>query len=213
MMGFVGRVKGIPRPGPVTIQETFNLLSALGGGTKATHKILKEMKDVQAHNEEVLESAKVAIVEANKRESEVAEKGVELARNIREAEVLYAQRLKTITNAEEELQRKEEAVDTQAHVTSEGISEREDELNRKKVAHQESLRSGRLEFEEREGVLKESREALEHLESSIENREQKIGDDRQVLDASQRELDKRKLELDTRDARMLAAMEGEAVVE
>ena len=209
MMGSVGRVKGIPRPGPVTIQETFNLLSALGGGTKTTHKILKEMKDVQAHNEEVLESAKVAIVEANNRETEVAEKEAGLARNLKEAEVLYAGRLKHITDVEEVLQRRGEAVDTQASENSENISTREDELHRKQGEHQESLRAGRLEFVEREQVLKESREALGQLELSIERREQQIESDRTALNDLQDSLDERKLVLDKRDDRVRAALEDD----
>lgn len=208
MVGSVGRVKGIPRPGVVTLQETFNLLSALGSGDERVKKILDEMIAVQDHNEGVLEAAKDAVVKADKREEEVVKQEAELARNLREAEELYARRLQTITNTEEELQRRGMEIETEANETSRGISGREDELRQKQEAHKESLRAGRLEFDGRERMLRDNREALRQLGSSIEDREQKINSDRIVLDDFQSELDERKAKLDERDARVHAAMEA-----
>jgi len=214
MVGSVGMVRGISRPGSLVIQEALNLLSALGsdsGGT--TKKLLTEMKGVQDHNEVVLADAKAAVIEANKREAEVVEEEAELVRNLKEAEELYAGRLSDIVNSEEELRRRIEEVNAQVSVENNNIKEREEEFHREQEGHLESLRISEEGLAGRERVLKEDREALRQLESSIEGREEDIKSDRETLDDLQVSLDDRKVELDKRDARVLAAMEGETVVE
>ena len=52
MVGSVGMVRGVSRPGSLVIQEALNLLSALGSdGKGTTKKLLMEMKGVQDHNQ------------------------------------------------------------------------------------------------------------------------------------------------------------------
>ena len=221
MVGSVGMVRGISRPNSLVIQEALNLLSALGGDSEGTTKtLLTEMKNVQDHNGVVLAdawvqqtNAKELIVKANKREAEVVEEEAELVRNLKEAEELYAGRLSDIVNSEEELRRRIEEVNAQVSVENNNIKEREEEFHREQEGHLESLRISEEGLAGREKVLKEDREALRQLESSIEGREEDIKSDRETLDDLQVSLDDRKVELDKRDARVLAAMEGETVVE
>ncbi len=213
MVGSVGMVRGISRPGSLVIQEALNLLSALGSDSKGTtKKLLTEMKGVQDHNEVVLADAKVVIVEADRREAQVVEEEAELARNLVEAEKLYAGRLSEIINSERELQRRAEEVDAQVIVENGAISTREDKLRSDQEDHQESLRTSKEALAKRESILENDNKVLEELISSLESRKEKIDSDRMVLDDLQDSLDELKTELDTRDARVRAAMEGETVV-
>ena len=213
MVGSVGMVRGLSRPGSLVIQEALNLLSALGSNSEGTtKKLLTEMKDVQDHNEVVLADAKVAVVEANKREAEVVEEEAELARNLIEAEQLYAGRLSDIVSNEEKLQRKIEEVDARVSAENESIRERGDGLDRKQEEYQEFLRTSKEALVERERILKEDREALKELESFLKGREEDINSDEVTLDDLRDSLDKHKIELDKRDARVRDAMESEAVV-
>jgi chromosome segregation ATPase len=214
MVGSVGMVRGLSRPGSLVIQEALNLLSALGGDSEGTTtKLLMEMRGVQDNNLIVLANAKTAVVEANKREAEVVEEEAELVRNLREAEELYAGRLSDIVNSEEGLQRRVEEVDARVSEENNSIREREGELDRKLGEYRESLRTSKEELVRRENILKEDRDALKELESSLKNREEDIKSVEITLDDLQVSLDERKLELDKRDARVLAAMEGRVVVE
>ena len=208
MVGSVGMVRSTSRPSSLVIQEALNLLSALGGGTPAVKKLLEEMKSVQTHNEEVLQSAKDAVVIANERERQIAKEEADLVGNIREAEALYNARLLEIINSEEKLQRREEEANIRIVEEDEHMSIREGELRRDQEEHSESLHTGRAEFIERERVLKEDRKDLKELESSIEGREEEIKSDRIVLGDLRDSLDKRKSELDERDARVRTAMEN-----
>lgn len=213
MVGSVGMVRGLSRPGSLVIQEALNLLSALGSDSEGTtKKLLMEMRGVQDHNEVVLADAKAAVVEADKREAEVVEEEVELVRNLKEAEELYAGRLSDITNSEEELQCRVEEANTQISENNKAISTSEDEFHREQEGHLESLRVSKEALVEGERILKEDRDALKELESSIEGREEDIKSDRATLDDLRSSLDELKVSLDKRDARVLAAMEGEAVV-
>ena len=214
MVGSVGMVRGTSRPGSLVIQEALNLLSALGGDSKGTTtKLLTEMKGVQDHNEVVLADAKAAVIEANKREAEVVEEEAELARNLKEAEELYAGRLADIVNGETELQNSIEISNARVSEENESISTRDEEFHRRREGHLESLRTSKEALVERERILKEDRDALRVHESSLKIREDTIKLDEMKLDDYGDSLDKRKLGLDERDARVLAAMEGEAVVE
>lgn len=214
MVGSVGMVRGISHPGSLVIQEALNLLSALGSGSEGTtKKLLTEMKSVQDHNEVVLADAKAVVVEADRRETEVVEKEVKLAQDLREAEGLYAGRLSDIIRGAGELQQREEEVNTQISRENEAISAREDKFNREKEEHIVAHSKG-LEFlVERERILKEDRDALKEFETSLKGREEEIKSDEIALDDLRDSLDERKIKLDKRDARMRAAMEGEAVVE
>ncbi len=213
MVGSVGMVRGISRPGSLVIQEALNLLSALGSDSKGTTKrLLTEMKSVQDHNEVVLADAKVVIVEADRREAQVVEEEAELARNLEEAEKLYAGRLSSIISDEEELQRNVEEANTHISEGNEAISTREDKFHREQEDHLESLRASKEELERRERIIKEDKDALRVHESSLEIREDTIKSDEIKLDTIGDSLDERELKLDERDARVRAAMGDEAVV-
>lgn len=213
MVGSVGMVRGVSRPNSLVIQEALNLLSALGGDRKGTtEKLLEEMKSVQYHNEAVLENAKEAVVKANTREAEVVEKEAELERNLGEAAELYSSRLSDITNSEAELQRRMGEAGVRIGKEDERLRKREGKLRQHQNEHRESIRAGKVEFEEWERVLEEDRQGLKELESSFEGREEEIKSDRAVLDDLQSSLDEIQLKLDARDARVLAAMKGEVVV-
>ncbi len=213
MVGSVGMARGISRPGSLVIQEALNLLSALGSSEGTSKKLLTEMKAVQGHNEVVLANAKEEIAKANIRETEVVERETELARNLIEAEELYNNRLLSITNGEEKLQRKVDEINVWISEEDRGISEREGKLHRDREEHQKSLRISDEELVERERILKEDRDALKEFESSIEGREVEVKSDEIALDDLRNSLGELKVGLDKRDARVLAAMEGEAVVE
>jgi len=201
--------RGLSRPNSLIIQEALNLLSALGSNSKGTtKKLLTEMKIVQDHNEVVLADAREAVENANKREAEVVDKEVELARDLKEAEELYTGRLSNIVSGEQELQRKVEEDSIQISKENEAINARNDELHREQEKHRKFILLAQTEFAEKERIFKEDREALKELESSFEGREDEITSDRMVLDDLRSSLDERKMELDKRDARVRAAMEG-----
>ncbi len=213
MVGSVGMVRGIARPNSLMIQEALNLLSAFGSDKKGTtRKLLTEMKEVQDHNEAVLAAANEAVEKANKREAEVVEKEAELARNVKEAEELYASRLLAIVSDEEGFQLKIYESEVRIIEEDEHLSIREEKLRRVQEEHRESIRIGKEEFVERERVLKEDRKDLKDLESSIELREEDIKSDRVALEDLRNSLDELKVDLDKRDSRVRAAMEGETVV-
>ena len=213
MVGSVGMARSISRPGSLVIQEALNLLSALGSSEGTSKKLLTEMKAVQGHNEVVLANAKEEIAKANIRETEVVERETELARNLIEAEELYNNRLLSITNGEEELQRKVDEINVWISDENGRISEREGKLHRDRGEHQESLRISGEELTERERILKEDRDALKEFDSSIKGREEEVKSDEITLNDLRDSLGELKIGLDERDARVLAAMEGEAVVE
>ena len=213
MVGSVGMGRSVLRPNSAVIQEALNLLSALGSSEGNTTKLLIEMKIVQDHNETVLANAKEEIVKANERVAEVVEKEAELARNLIEAGELYNSRLLDITNGETELQRKVDEVNVWISEEDEKVSEREDKLRRDREEHQESTRISTEEFVERERILSEDRDELKALGTSVEGRQEEINSDKITLDDLRDSLGELKARLDQRDARMRAAMEGEAVVE
>ncbi len=213
MVGSVGMVRGLSRPNSLVIQEALNLLSALGSSEGTTTKLLTEMKSVQDHNETVLANAKEETANANVRASLVVDKESELARNLIEAAELYNSRLLDITNGEKELQRKVDEVNIWISEEDGKVSEREDKLRNDRGEHQESVRISTEEFVERERILSEDRDELKALGTSVEGRQEEINSDKITLDDLRDSLGELKARLDQRDARMRAAMEGEAVVE
>ncbi len=214
MVGSVGMVRGLSRPGSLVIQEALNLLSALGSDSEGTTtKLLMEMKTVQDHNGIVLADAKVVVIEANKREDEIAEEEAELVQNLKEAEELYAGRLSDIVSSEEELQRRIEEVNTQVSAENNSLREREEEFYREQEEHLESLRASKEELERREEILKKDREVLEGNIELLGQHQSSLEDSRKKIDSDRIVLNERKLKLDNRDARVLAAMKDEGVVE
>ncbi len=221
MVGSVGVVRSMPRSNSLVIQDALNLLAAFGSDSEGTtKKLLMEIKDAQDHNEVVLANAVAEGIKCNKRDVEVAEKENKLALDLKEAEELCAERLSGIISGEEELQRRVEEEDNRISVENENINTRKEEFHNEEKRHLESLRISEGSLVERERILKEDRNTLKELESSIEGREEDIKSDkitlddlRGFLDDLRGSLDKRKVDLDNRDARVLAAMEGESVVE
>ena len=217
MVGSVGIVKSISRP--LAIQEALNLLSALGADSKGTTaRLLTEMKGVQDHNEAVLADATAAVVKADKRDAEIVKNEEKLARNIREAEELYANRLSSIVSSEKEFGRKMEEANAQISGKDEAISTREDKFNRNREEYQESIRINKEEFLERERLLNEDKIFLEgkkqdlgKLQSSINGREENVKSDEKTLYELRISLDKRLAKLDLRDARVRDAMKDQDV--
>ncbi len=207
MVGSVGMARSVSRPNSLVIQESLNLLSALGGNKAgATTKLLIEMKSIQDHNEIVIVNAREAVVKANQREDAVFKREEDLARDLVRAEELYKLQLLETSNAEKELQRKVDNTAIQISEENGRIGLREDQLRDDRGKHEENMRADRTELTDRESVLTEGKENLEVRESAMEDRGAEIERDRVTLGNRAVSLDKFKSELDDRDARMRTAM-------
>jgi hypothetical protein len=82
MLSTTGSLKTLIRPSSEAIVEGTRLLSALGGGDKAVRKALKEMLDIQTHNEAVAKETKARITDLSKRERILSKERDELQMSI-----------------------------------------------------------------------------------------------------------------------------------
>ena len=92
------------------------------------------------------------------------------------------------------------------------IRKLEDKLKADRREYQEGIRVDTEAIKEWEKGLKKDRKALEEFESLLASREAVVSSDEKTIDNFRDLLDRRQVELDDRDARVIAAMGGKAVV-
>ncbi len=183
MIKQLGGARGVLKPKAEVAGEALNLLTFLGGDNKAGAKMLTEMRDVQSHNQKLLDQANAAISEANK-----LQKGVDSAQAILEKDTAKA-RLVFETRSEE-LDKRSLAVDHKKSVDDAYFKSQSDSL-KERTASVNKLENS---FIAREKILGKA-----HKE--VEAREKQVAQAENMASRTRRELEER-------DARLRQAMGG-----
>jgi len=172
MMTNIGQVKSTPKPNAAVATEAMGLLAAMGGGDMNIKKALKEMKEIQTHNETVLASAKDSINEANKR-----------TRDLVKMEVDYKNRMQL----------------DKSEISSARVKLDDDIMafNNIRAKFRQEQEKERADIEYKRGVLNEIEVNLEKEEGRILKLTEQVKSDRMKLDAQIADSNKRKQELES----------------
>lgn len=207
MVGTLQALRSVSRPSGTVIQEALNLLSAMGGGSKAVKTSLMEMKAVQLNNEAVLLEAKDTITEADHRDEASTKRETGLQIRIKKAEVTLVARYEAVAKKEEDLTHQAVELTELARSRSEELDGLVKEIENRRMENETGLAIIRTELLAREEKVIELGKLAKQTEIEIEDRlrilvgsEEEIRERRVVVEAL-------KTKLDQRDERLRAAMD------
>ena len=210
MVGSVGQLRSIPRPGPSAIREVFDLLTAVKGGTKTVKSLLEKMLKVQEENAEVLAQAQKAVAERDKLEAEIAAKRENLQREYEVAEADLAARIKELDNREESLNNRDTEVQALAKVSTEKLDKKKNEDRKELAEVRKTLADYRERLETKEAEQDKREQMLDALQTTVRNEKEENEKTLKLLQQHRRSLEGYKQRLDERDKRLRIAM-GEEV--
>jgi len=183
MIKQLGGTRGVPKPKAEVAGEALNLLTFLGGDNKAGAKMLAEMREVQTHNQKLLDEANAAISEANKLQKGVDQSQAKLERDTIETRNLFDGMSADFDKRSLVLDEKKDVNDDYFLAQTKALADRTASVDKVEVG-----------FKARE-------KALEKLHKDLEARE------RQVVEA-QNMASRTRRQLEERDARIRQAMSG-----
>ncbi len=207
MVGTLGVLKSVPRPSTSVIQEALNLLSVMGG-SKDAKKLLVTMQEVQVHNQEVAEQARVVIAEANERLQKVAAAEVLLEQKTRTAEHDFLVKLEAVTVRETAAQTKIGKIQAELTRRLDGLSVIKRDLVVQRTDDEKALRDEKARLTTVEADLSGREDDLRTGTAALSARKETLETDIAYVDSHRLELEELKAKLDARDARVLAAMEN-----
>ena len=183
MIKQLGGTRGVPKPHAEVAGEALNLLTFLGGDNKAGSKLLAEMRDVQTHNQKLLDEARAAISEANKLQKDVDSAQAALEKDTAKVRMVF-------------------------DVTSAAMDKRSAALDDKKkvddnyfLSQTKSLADRTASVAKVEAGFRAREKALEKLHKDVEAREKQVVEAQNMATRTRRELEER-------DARIRLAMGG-----
>ena len=183
MIKQLGGTRGVPKPNAEVAGEALNLLTFLGGDNKAGAKMLAEMRDVQSHNQKLLDEANAAVREANR-----LQKGVDQSQSALEEDT--ARTRITFEKMSADFDKRSLALDEKKKLDDDYFLSQTREL-KERTARVDTVENG---FKVRD-------KALEKHHKDLEARERQVVEAQNIASRVRRELEER-------DARLRQAMGG-----
>ena len=155
----VGSVRLSGQPKSNTVSEVLSLMQLAGGGDKNVRKLLEEMREVQAHNEQVMKEAMLARKEAIKEQEKVL-KAVSEADQARAGAV----------QAQEDLKQRIQATSRVFDNRSKSLEKSEADLKRRKAEFEARMRDELKVIDNIKNDLTKRTVAVEKRETECKSR-------------------------------------------
>ncbi len=177
MIKQLGGTRGVPKPSAAVASEALNLLTFLGGNNKAGAKMLADMKDVQGHNEKLLNQANLAIQEANRLQD-----GVDKSQAKLDADTVNTRAV--FEKCENDLDKRNLAIDHKKQVDDNYFKTQKaslsDDIKRVNTAEaafaarEKALKGHDMELQGREKAIKEGQDANLRLRKDLDARDTRM---------------------------------------